>query len=148
MGGGSLLVGVIGSFFVKKREEGGGKENGGRTGDDVMFHLQQSAHALLLHVAVVPLEVLREMKRHDRQAGIVLHARLALLAVLDALRAFILVLSPLAVDIAHANVPPGLLQRFAQQPRVREAVLHDGPEAFEAEVDEVVVLRDDVRAGP
>ncbi len=123
------------------------EKEGARTRDDILFHPQQSAHALLLHVAVGPLEVLREMKCHDRQAGIVLGARLALLAVLGCLRAFIDVLSPLAMDIAHTNVPPGLLERIAQQPRVREAVLHDGTEAFEAEVDEVVVLRDDVRAG-
>lgn len=99
-------------------------------------------------MAIIPLEILRETEGHDRQAGIVLGARLPFLAVFDFRRAFVVVLSPLAVDVAHANIPPSLLQRLAQQPRVRKAVLHDVPEAFEAEMDEVVVLRDDLRAGP
>lgn len=133
---------------------GGEEENRGRgakerrTRDDILLRPQQSAHALLLHVAVVPLEVVREAKGHDRQPGIVLGARLPLLAVFNFRRAFVVVLSPLAVDIAHANIPPGLFQRFAQQPRVREAIFHDVSEAFKAKVDEVVVLRDDLRARP
>lgn len=119
-----------------------------RTRDDILLRPQQSAHALLLHVAIILLEVFRETKGDDRQAGVVLGTRLPLLAVFDFPRAFVVVLPPLAVDVAHANIPPSLLQRFAQQPCVRKAVLHDVPEAIKAEMDEVVVLCNDLRAGP
>lgn len=109
----SLLRGKEGNASGEGRRGERGKM-GIRTRDNILLRPQQSAHALLLHVAKIPLEILREAEGHDRQAGIVLGARLPLLAVFNVRRAFVVVLSPLAVDVAHAHIPPGFLERFAQ----------------------------------
>ena len=52
------------------------------------------------------------------------------------------------MDVADADVPPTRLQRLAQQPRVRQAILHDVPIPREAEMNEIEVLRNDLRAWP
>ena len=53
----------------------------------------------------------------------------------------------LAMNVAHADIPTRLFECFAQQPGVSETILHDASKAFEAEVDQVVVLGDDLSAG-
>jgi hypothetical protein len=51
------------------------------------------------------------------------------------------------VDVADADVPPRGLQAAGEDAGIGEAVLCNLAEAGEAEVDQVVVLDDDLRAG-
>ena len=53
-----------------------------------------------------------------------------------------------AVDVAHARVPARGFEAFAQESRVCHAVLHDGSEAVEAQVDQIVVLCYYLRSWP
>lgn len=48
----------------------------------------------------------------------------------------------------HVYKPTRGLGALGQRARVAQAVLHDHPVAVEVEVDQVVVLDDDVGAGP
>lgn len=131
--------------FGGKRE----RKRGKLTGNNILFHSQQGADTLLFHMAIILLEVIRETKRHDRQPGIIIRARLPLVPILNIPRTLIYMLTLFTMDIADADIPPCLLQRFTQQPRIAQAVLHDAAIAFETEVDKVVVLGDDLgsRAG-
>ncbi len=52
------------------------------------------------------------------------------------------------MDVAEAGVPACGLEALGEDASVGEAVLHDFTVAGEAEVDEVIVLHDDLRAGP
>jgi hypothetical protein len=122
------------------------QEKGGLTRNDVLLSTQQVRNANLLDVRVFLLEIVGETERHDRQTGVVVCARLAVFAFVR-LAFLVLQLALGAVDVAHAAVPAGRLERFGQQAGVCEGVLHDAAVAFEAEVDEVVVLGDYLGAG-
>jgi len=102
----------------------------------------------LLHMGVLLLEVIGEAEGHDWQTGVVVCAGLAFFALIG-LALLVLELALGAVDVAHAAVPAGGFERFRQKASVRERVFHDAAVAFEAKVNEVVVLCDDLgsRAG-
>ena len=89
-----------------------------------------------------------QRERHDRQPGVVIRARLVLLAKHRRLDPLERKLALLPMNVADADIPPARLQRLAQQPRVRHAILHDAPIPRKPQVDEVKVLRDDLRARP
>lgn len=95
---------------------------------------------------VLLLEVVCESESHNRQTGIVVCAGLALFALVR-LAFLVLELALGAVDVAHAAVPACGLEGFGEETGVGHGVLHDAAVAFEAEVDEVVVLGDDLGAG-
>ncbi len=50
----------------------------------------------------------------------------------------------LAVNIAHANIPPAGFQNLAEKACIGEAILHDGAETVETQVDEVIILGNDL----
>lgn len=56
-------------------------------------------------------------------------------------------LSLLAVDIAHANIPPAGFENLTQEACIGEAILHDGAETVKAQVYEVVVLGNNLSSG-
>lgn len=115
------------------------------TGDDVLLRAQQVRDADLLDVRELLLEVVREREGDDGEAGVVVRGGLAVLALVVLAR-LVLDLALGAVDVADAAVPACRFERFAEQAGVCEAVFHDRAVAVEAEVDQVVVLRDDLGA--
>lgn len=144
MGEGSLVF-----RWWLDRDPGSGVDGVGREGEkrrtrnDILLCAQQVGDADLLHMGILLLEIVRESERHNGQAGVIVLARLSVFALI-VLSLLIRRLALGPVDVAHAAVPAGGFEGFAQQPRVGEGVLHDRPIAFEAQVDQVVVLGDDL----
>lgn len=52
--------------------------------------------------------------------------------------------SLLAVNIAHANIPPAGFENVTKKACIGEAILHDGAETVKTQVYEVVVLGNDL----
>lgn len=118
----------------------------GLTRNDVLLRAQQVRNADLLDVRVLLLEVVGECESHDRQTGVVVGAGLALFALVR-LAFLVLELAFGAVDVADATVPSCGLESFRKEAGIGHGVFHDATVAFEAEVDEVVVLCDNLGAG-
>lgn len=134
-------------------------------GNDPLPRPEQQRDSLLLNVRELALELIREPKRHNRQAGdevsrrlgpgLLLRANSAGNGVFDLVRrlggelggAGVVFLGDGAVDVADAGVPACGLQAAGEDAGVGEAVLCNLAVAREAEVDQVVVLDDDLRAG-
>lgn len=129
------------------------------TRDDILFRPHQILHSIFLQVWIILLELVRECKRHDRKTSIVVGASFARLV--RSLALLISVIALLAVDIAdllivstytalqpalatYTTVPARMFQRATQQPSVRQRVFHYAPVAGEAEMDEIIVLRNNL----
>lgn len=97
-----------------------------------------------MNVRVCFLELVRESESDHWQASIIVRGSLVLFPEHQLLGTLECMLALLAVNVGHARVPASCFQGFAQQPRVRQSILHDLSVTIETEVDQVVVLRNDL----
>jgi hypothetical protein len=134
-----------------------------QTGDDVLLGAEKVGDGFLLDVGVVFLELVGEREGYDGKTSVVVCAILPFIVLLFAL--FELELAFLTMDVTDTTVPTlyckvsmclygssarstySVFERSAQQPRIGQHVLHNSAVSGEAQVDQVVVLRDDLSTG-
>lgn len=88
------------------------------------------------------MEVVCERESNDGKTGIVTRTRIIL--ILLGLALDILQITLLTVDIGNATIPASVLECSTQQTRVGQCVSHDVTVSGEAEVNQIVVLRNDL----
>lgn len=92
------------------------------------------------------LEVVREPECNNGKSGVVVGTGLILMSKDCFFRAFEAMFAFFAMNITYADIPSTGLEGFAEESCIVQAIFHNGSEALKAEMDEVVVLRDDLGA--
>lgn len=112
-----------------------------------MFRAEESGNGFLFDVRVFLFESVREAECYDGKTGVVVGAAFGFFAERDVFGITHYVLTLWTVDVADAGIPACCFERFAKETGVGQAVLHDVSEAFEAQMDQVVVLGYNLSAG-